>query len=56
MTFQKAAKEFSDDVQTKGNGGFFSDRDGGVNLTVDELDPIVFLSLIQWRSERYPNL
>jgi len=45
MTFQKAAKEFSDDVQTKGNGGFFSDRDGGVNLTVDELDPIVFFKL-----------
>ena len=45
MTFQKAAKEFSDDVQTKGNGGFFSDRDGGLNLTVDELDPIVFFKL-----------
>jgi peptidyl-prolyl cis-trans isomerase SurA len=45
MTFQKAAKEFSDDVQTKGNGGFFSDREGGLNLTVDELDPIVFFKL-----------
>jgi peptidyl-prolyl cis-trans isomerase SurA len=45
ITFQKAAKEFSDDVQTKGNGGFFSDRDGAVNLTVDELDPIVFFKL-----------
>ena len=32
-------------MQTKGNGGFFSDRDGGVNLTVDELDPIVFFKL-----------
>jgi peptidyl-prolyl cis-trans isomerase SurA len=45
MTFQKAAKEFSDDVQTKGNGGFFADRDGGLNLTVDELDPIIFFKL-----------
>ena len=45
MTLQKAGKEFSDDVQTKGNGGFFSDRDGGLNLTVDELDPIVFFKL-----------
>ncbi len=45
ITFQKAAKEYSDDVQTKGNGGFFSDRDGGVSLTVDELDPIVFFKL-----------
>jgi len=31
--------------ETKGNGGFFSDRDGGLNLTVDELDPIVFFKL-----------
>ena len=45
IKFQKAAKEYSEDVQTKGNGGFFSDRDGGVHLTVDELDPIVFFKL-----------
>lgn len=45
IKFQIAAKEYSDDVQTKGNGGFFSDRDGGVKLTVDELDPIVFFKL-----------
>ena len=45
ITFQKAAKEYSDDVQTKGNGGFFSDPDGGMNLTVDELDPIIFFKL-----------
>jgi peptidyl-prolyl cis-trans isomerase SurA len=40
-----AAKEHSDDVATKGNGGFFSDPDGGVQLTVDELDPIVFFKI-----------
>lgn len=45
LKFQNAAKEYSDDVQTKGNGGFFSDRDGGVQLTVDELDPIIFFKL-----------
>lgn len=45
IKFQKAAKEYSDDVATKGNGGFFSDPDGGMNLTVDELDPIVFFKL-----------
>jgi len=45
IKFQKAAKEFSDDVPTKGNGGFFSDRDGGTRLTVDELDPIIFFKL-----------
>src|SRR5688572_16736672 len=45
IKFQTAAKEYSDDVQTKGNGGFFSDGDGGLQLTVDELDPIVFFKL-----------
>lgn len=45
MKFQNAAKEFSDDVQTKGNGGFFADEDGGIKLTVDELDPVVFFKI-----------
>jgi peptidyl-prolyl cis-trans isomerase SurA len=45
IKFQAAAKEYSDDVATKGNGGFFSDRDGGLQLTVDELDPVVFFKL-----------
>ncbi|MBT1706588.1 peptidylprolyl isomerase [Fulvivirgaceae bacterium PWU5] len=45
IKFQKAAKEFSDDVETKGNGGFFSDANGGIRLMVDELDPVVFFKL-----------
>lgn len=45
ITFQKAAKEYSDDVNTKGNGGFFNDGDGGTKLMVDELDPIVFFKI-----------
>jgi peptidyl-prolyl cis-trans isomerase SurA len=45
IKFQTAAKEYSDDVATKGNGGFFSDGNGGLQLTVDELDPIVFFKL-----------
>jgi peptidyl-prolyl cis-trans isomerase SurA len=45
IKFQKAAKEFSDDVETKGNGGFFSDQDGNIRLMVDELDPIVFFNI-----------
>jgi peptidyl-prolyl cis-trans isomerase SurA len=45
LNFAMAAKEHSDDVATKGNGGFFSDPDGGVRLTVDELDPIVFFKI-----------
>lgn len=45
ISFEKAAKEHSDDVATKGNGGFFSDPDGGLRLTVDELDPVVFFRI-----------
>lgn len=45
LGFEKAAKEYSDDVATKGNGGFFSDPDGGLRLTVDELDPVVFFRI-----------
>jgi peptidyl-prolyl cis-trans isomerase SurA len=45
ISFVKAAKLYSDDVQTKGNGGFFSDGNGGTKLTVDELDPVVFFRI-----------
>jgi peptidyl-prolyl cis-trans isomerase SurA len=45
IAFEKAAKEHSDDVATKGNGGFFADADGGTRLTVDELDPVVFFRI-----------
>jgi peptidyl-prolyl cis-trans isomerase SurA len=45
MTFQKAAKEFSDDVETKANGGFFVDEGGGTRIAVDELDPVVFFAI-----------
>ncbi len=45
LTFQKAAREFSDDVLTKGNGGFFTDSEGSMRIPVDELDPYVFLTI-----------
>jgi len=45
IKFEKAAREYSDDVQTKGNGGYFSDDDNGLSLTVDELDPVVFFRI-----------
>jgi peptidyl-prolyl cis-trans isomerase SurA len=45
ITFQKAAKEFSDDMQTKGNGGFFTDEEGGTRMSVDELDPVIFFAI-----------
>lgn len=45
ITFEKAAKEFSDDVTTKAAGGFFSDDSGASSLPVDELDPVVFFNI-----------
>lgn len=45
MTFEKAAKEFSDDIATKGNGGYFSDVDGGTQIPVEDLDPVVFFNI-----------
>jgi peptidyl-prolyl cis-trans isomerase SurA len=45
ITFQKAAKEFSDDMLTKGTGGFFIDDDGGTRISVDEIDPVIFFAI-----------
>jgi peptidyl-prolyl cis-trans isomerase SurA len=45
ITFEKAAKEYSDDTETKGNGGFFTDDDGGQQIAIDELDPVVFFKI-----------
>jgi peptidyl-prolyl cis-trans isomerase SurA len=45
LQFQALAKEISDDNETKGNGGFFSDQSGSQRVAIDELDPIVFFRL-----------
>jgi peptidyl-prolyl cis-trans isomerase SurA len=45
IKFEKAAKEYSDDVATKGNGGFFTDADGGLQVAVEELDPVVYFKV-----------
>lgn len=45
ISFQKAAREYSDDVLTKGNGGFFVDSEGGTRVPVDELDPGVYFAI-----------
>ncbi len=44
-TFEVLAKEHSEDQETKGNGGFFTDANGSLKLAVDELDPIIFFKL-----------
>lgn len=45
LKFEAAAKEYSDDKETKGNGGFFVDESGSQRVAIDELDPIVFFKL-----------
>ena len=44
-SFEMLAKEYSDDPETKGNGGFFTDGNGSMRIAVDELDPIIFFKL-----------
>jgi peptidyl-prolyl cis-trans isomerase SurA len=45
ITFQYAAKEYSDDMETKGHGGFFTDNEGGMRVPYKELDPVVFFAI-----------
>ncbi len=44
-TFTKSVKEFSDDMATKMNGGYFVDKEGGTRILVEELDPVVFFTI-----------
>lgn len=45
ITFQKVAKEYSDDKITANNGGFFSDATGASRISVENLDPVVFFTI-----------
>jgi peptidyl-prolyl cis-trans isomerase SurA len=45
ITFEAAARKHSDDVATKGNGGYFVDQAGSTRVQIDELDPIVFFKV-----------
>ena len=45
LDFAKAAKEFSDDKETAGSGGFFMGQDGSNRVPTDEIDPIVFFTI-----------
>ncbi len=45
ITFQEAAKEHSDDMTTKGNGGFFADEEGGTHIPYKDLDPVVYFAI-----------
>ncbi len=45
ITFEKAAKEYSDDAHTKATGGFFMDPQGSPQVSVDDIDPVVFFRI-----------
>lgn len=45
IDFQRAAKEYSDDQATKGQGGFFTDADGGTKISIKEIDPVVYFTI-----------
>ncbi len=45
LTFEKAAKEYSDDKQTAASGGFFMAADGSNRVPTEELDPVIFFTL-----------
>ncbi|UXP33240.1 peptidylprolyl isomerase [Reichenbachiella agarivorans] len=45
VRFDLLAKEHSDDKQTSGNGGYFSDATGAMRISVEELDPTLFFTI-----------
>ncbi len=45
ITFEDAAKKYSDDQRTKGFGGYFTDEDGGTKMSVKDMDPIVYFNI-----------
>ncbi|MEM6736633.1 MAG: peptidylprolyl isomerase [Bacteroidota bacterium] len=45
LTFQAAAKEYSDDQETSSAGGFFQDETGALRVPAEQLDPNVFFTI-----------
>lgn len=46
ISFEKAASEYSDDMNTSSSGGYFIDgQEGGTKISVEELDPNVFFTI-----------
>lgn len=45
LVFQNAAKDHSDDMQSKANGGFFTDEMGGTKVPYKDLDPVVYFAI-----------
>lgn len=45
LKFEQAAKLFSDDSNTKGHSGYFTDADGGMKVSLKSIDPAVYLTI-----------
>lgn len=45
ITFQAAAKEYSDDQETSSAGGFFHDEAGALRISTEQLDPNIFFTI-----------
>jgi len=46
ISFENAAKEYSDDMNTSSSGGYFVDpQSGGTQISVEELEPTVFFTV-----------
>jgi len=45
ISFEEAAKKYSDDQRTKGFSGYFTDEDGGSKVSVKDMDPIVYFNI-----------
>lgn len=45
LKFEQIAKEISDDTNTKGLGGFFTDEDGSTRISMRDIDPVVYLNI-----------
>jgi peptidyl-prolyl cis-trans isomerase SurA len=45
ITFEKAAKEYSDDKMSATAGGFFMDESGSTRVSVEDLDPVVYFTI-----------
>jgi parvulin-like peptidyl-prolyl isomerase len=45
LIFENVAKEYSDDDETAGNGGFLLDANGSSRVSVEDLDPVVFFTI-----------
>ena len=45
LKWDYAARTYSDDTETKGHSGYFTDPDGGMGVSLKSIDPAVYLAI-----------